>query len=217
MTVFSRPSIILNTGYSSNWQIFDKAVSSSLARTGGKGRNKCTDLSTRTADLLCYRKTFVPLPQFHYSWSYFIYTWSHVIFDDIMVVPPTQGPTGSVWGDNWVRRQQPGSWINCCTELLKSAVAPLSANAWAVLTIKFKCPRLTESFSGSNDLPPFTSIYNRHITAHHLFSPKGAGISSMIAIHHCTTLSHLTRLYFTTIFGLWSDLKPRLWLQRFRP
>lgn len=37
--------------------------------------------------------------------------------DEIMVLLPTLGLTGSVWGDNWVRRQQLCSWINCCTEL----------------------------------------------------------------------------------------------------
>lgn len=107
-----------------------QSVSSSLVWTGGKGRarcNKCTDLITRTADLLCYRK-----PLFHYPDSiihnHISYTHNLTEFDEIMEELPTQGLTGSVWGDNWVGRQQPGSWINYCTELLNSAVAPLSAN-----------------------------------------------------------------------------------------
>lgn len=78
---------------------------------------------------------------------------------------------------------------------------------------KFKCPCLAESFSGSNDLPPFTSIYNRHITAHHLlFSPKQRVFFPWLPF--ITALSHVTRLHFT---GLRFGLKAGLWVQLFGP
>lgn len=173
-------------------------ATSFLVMTGGKGCarcHECTDLNTCCRTVHCctrlheaFSRAITLIPLFT---SIFLINRTEP--DEIMVLLPTQGLTGSFWGDNWVRRQQPCSWINCCTELLNSLclqTIKCLRGADQLKPFKFKCPCLAESFSGSNDLPPFTSIYNRHIRAHHSFSPKER------VFHLC--LSFITAWHFHT-------------------
>lgn len=179
--------------------------------------------STRVAELHCctrlheaFRRAITLIPLFTS-----IFLINRIEPDEIMALLPTQGPTGSVWGDNWVRRQQPCSWINCCTELLNSAVS-LSAN----LIMSARCWP-AEALQVQMSMPCWELFWVKWFTALHFnlqpshqsssfLFPKGARISSVLVIHHCMTLSHVARLYFTTICGFWSNLGLGLWVQRFR-
>lgn len=137
--------------------------------------------------------------------------------DEIMVLLPTQGLTGSVWGDNWVRRQQLCSWINCCTELLNycgSVCKPY--NVCTVLTSwspsSSNVHALLRAFLGQMIYRPslqFTTVTSQLIIP---FSQRSA---DFFCACHSSLHDPFTRLLFTTICGFWSNLGLGLWV--FRP
>lgn len=145
----------------------------------------------------------MPLPWFHYSWSSFLYIKSHRVWWD----DGGAGLTGSIWSDNWVTRQQPSSWINCCTELLNSAGAPLSAKSimpvlcWPAEALQVQMSMFCWELFW---VKWFTALRFNLQPSHHSSSSL---FSQRSAYFFCDCHSslhdplHVACLYFTTIFG----------------